>query len=460
MKKVLILERALSVGLAMLTVSFCVRAQSGAVHKSAANGEASATATLPPSTTPSDAQTLFTEASSYLGKKYDEARRNSVHLTPGLVEKIRQEQRELAMRSAAQLTARGNLNGRDNYYLALLYQLAGKPENAIEPIRLFLNESADAPKEVQQNARLVLAIQSANSKHFQDAEGALAEYAQHQPQKLLEFYHLHSALALAYYKDQQYEPSAAHAREAYAEVKQLANEQRPHRAQSAEMVASSGILLANVNFKLKKEKDALDTLRELLRLGLSMPSAQIYMNASRALAEHDHASDINKSFDESLATTATAPEIVVSEWIDQKPVKLSDLRGRVVLLDFWASWCGPCMVTMPKLKKLQEKYKDEGLTVVGLTHLYGRAQGEDVTPAEEVDFLRALKKAMHLPYPFAIAKDDDNDLTYGVRNIPTAFLIDRRGVVRYITVGASDSSDDSLSNLIKKLLAETGSSDK
>jgi peroxiredoxin len=68
--------------------------------------------------------------------------------------------------------------------------------------------------------------------------------------------------------------------------------------------------------------------------------------------------------------------------------------------------------------------------------------------------LRAYKRELKLPYAFAVAADEDNDARYGVRSIPTAFLIDRRGRIRYISVGAGEADHQELTGIIKRLLAE------
>ncbi|MGH9903023.1 MAG: TlpA disulfide reductase family protein, partial [Pyrinomonadaceae bacterium] len=154
------------------------------------------------------------------------------------------------------------------------------------------------------------------------------------------------------------------------------------------------------------------------------------------------------------AATTTAPEIKAVEWVDQSPVKLSDLRGQVVLLDFWATWCGPCVVTIPHLNKLHKKYKDRGLTVIGLTRYYGEAEGREMTPQEELAFLRQFKKKFGVGYGFAVADSEINRETYGVAGIPTAVLIDRRGAVRHIIHGVYPGSDEELTSAVRKLLDE------
>jgi thiol-disulfide isomerase/thioredoxin len=148
------------------------------------------------------------------------------------------------------------------------------------------------------------------------------------------------------------------------------------------------------------------------------------------------------------------PEIVGTQWIDQKPVKLSELRGKVVLLDFWAHWCGPCRYTFPKLQRWYENYKDEGLVILGLTNYFGHAEGKSLTPPQELEYLREFKKKNRLPYGFVIADSRENDINYGAFSFPMSFLIDRRGRVRFIALGAHESETSELGKMIKQLLDE------
>ena len=144
----------------------------------------------------------------------------------------------------------------------------------------------------------------------------------------------------------------------------------------------------------------------------------------------------------------------MNEWIDLQPTKLADLRGKVVLLDFWATWCAPCRVTLPRLQKWHDSYKDKGLVILGLTTFYGHAEGKPLTRPQELDYLREFKKKFALHYGFAVSDADDNDRNYAVSSIPTTFLIDRRGVVRFISVGSSDMEAAALTRMIKKLIDE------
>src|SRR5207253_7980818 len=164
--------------------------------------------------------------------------------------------------------------------------------------------------------------------------------------------------------------------------------------------------------------------------------------------------DLLKTFEDAPAIITRPRDVKAAEWIDQKPVQLSELRGQVVLLDFWEPWCGPCRATFPRLQKWYESYKDRGLTIIGVTDLNGQVEGKQLTHAQELDYLRDFKKKFHLPYGFAVADSSDNDLNYGVSSIPTTFLIDRRGAIRFISVGANEEEVVALGKMIKRLIEE------
>ena len=432
-----------------------IQAQSGAargVRKATADPTVPA-ATLPPSTLPSDPTVLFADADGYVERKFDEFKRNKVPYSTLLEAEVRKDQTELAAQHAAQLVARGQLKGTDNYYLGLLYVLAGRRDLALPALRRFLAETPDANKEFLQRARYVLTIQAANANQLDEAEAMFTAYAQNEPRTPVELFRLHNALANAEYQNHKLEAGAAHATAAYQLVKDPQTK-LPDQAARTKFISGAGLALADFQFKLKHDAEAFAVLEELLHLGLTMPAAHVYTDALDRLVEQGHGDAVWRAFEASANAETSAPEINIAEWIDQKPVTLASLRGQVVLLDFWATWCGPCQVTMPKLRTLHERYRDKGLVVIGLTQLYGRVRNAPLTPGEEIGYLRAFKKEQHLPYGFAVATDSDNDLRYGVRNIPTTFLIDRKGRIRFIAVGVNELNAQTLEKAIKKLLAE------
>jgi thiol-disulfide isomerase/thioredoxin len=107
------------------------------------------------------------------------------------------------------------------------------------------------------------------------------------------------------------------------------------------------------------------------------------------------------------------------------PAKLDDLRGNVIVLDFWATWCGPCQITMPVLEAWQAKYGPKGLRVVGVSN----------EPLEDINVFLASHK-----FGYTIAHDVDSSITrdYMVAGVPTLVVIDRKGIVRLVHLGADD----------------------
>lgn len=132
-----------------------------------------------------------------------------------------------------------------------------------------------------------------------------------------------------------------------------------------------------------------------------------------------------------------APELQdVVAWKNGGPLKLSDLRGKVVLLEFWGHWCGPCVGGMPDVFALHDKYHDKGLVVIGI-HV-DMADGVDTAAkldAKLVDIKKRLWKDRDLPFPVALVLMTEKGKCplareiYDIPGFPTGVLIDRRGRV-------------------------------
>ena len=135
---------------------------------------------------------------------------------------------------------------------------------------------------------------------------------------------------------------------------------------------------------------------------------------------------------------SAAPDFELKS-LDGKQVRLSDYRGRAVLLNFWATWCAPCKIEMPWFVDLQKQYAAQGLQVIGVAM---DDSGEET--------IAKFAQQMGVNYPVLIGKEAVGDAYGGVEFLPTTFIIDRQGKVVdrvFGLVGRSEFEDD-----IKKAL--------
>ncbi|HXG89693.1 MAG TPA: TlpA disulfide reductase family protein [Vicinamibacterales bacterium] len=147
-----------------------------------------------------------------------------------------------------------------------------------------------------------------------------------------------------------------------------------------------------------------------------------------------------------------APALDLSDYIGTKPPALDRLKGKVVLLFFWAHWCADCKAQAPILADLAAKYRDQGFVVVAPTQRYGYvAAGKDAAPDEEKRYIDQVRQAS---YPaleaHAVPLSEANHLRYGVSTTPTLVLVDRAGIVRLYNPGKMTLAQ--LDPLIEKTL--------
>jgi len=128
-----------------------------------------------------------------------------------------------------------------------------------------------------------------------------------------------------------------------------------------------------------------------------------------------------------------------------KTLKLSDIKGKAVLVNFWATWCEPCKVEMPRLVEVQKKYGPEGLQIVGIAM--------DDTDEK---IIASFAHKMRINYPIVIGTEKVADLYGGIDGMPTLFFVDRSGKIVDHELGLR--SIDLIESNVKKSLGESGAS--
>jgi len=399
------------------------------------------------------AEVLFDEVNTYVDKKFEEFNKRKTTYDPALETKTRQEQKDLAIKYAAVLKTR-TLEGHNLYHLGMLHHIGKDADAALETMLRYL-KSKDAKGENAQIARAVVVLYATKQNLIPEAESAVEAFAKNQPQNLLEWFGMETLITEAQKKNKDHDGMLKHAKEMLKVAKLVAADKtfNPNRRDDLLFKASS--LIADAHLHKNQKAEAIAAARELRKMALTLPSGNLLKLANIRLMGMDQTFDPRNLLDETWSTKGgTLPDLHGIEWIDQKPVKLSELRGQVVLLDFWATWCGPCRYSLPKFQSLHEQFNAKGLVVLGLTNYFGNVNGRKATPAQELAYLKTFKKDNGLTYGMVVSDSQLNDRNYGVASIPMSFLIDREGNIRFIALGASEPELAALEKMVKKVVEE------
>lgn len=409
---------------------------------------------------PATVAALYQAAANY-------ARRRAVALAAegraynsNLQAQLAEEQRALAARYAAQVAARRLLTADETLYLGQLYSLADESDNAIKTMRRWLKEHAAAAPEAQtQTALFVITLETAKQGALADAERKLSEFtARERTPDWAQHYRLEHAFADSYRTRRRYEDAIIHAEAAFAAAQQW-HLQQPFDARTRdELFYDTAAYLSDLNLEANQTGAALGALQQLRKVAIALPSADLYRRATilleRIVPPTNLMTTANEPVLRSPLAAPFAPEIFVRDWIDQKPGTLAALRGRVVLLDFWATWCTPCRVALPHMNDWQTRYKERGLTILALTQYHGSINGRQMSAGSELSILRRFKHQEGMTYAVGIDGLGTTSASYNVTSIPTAVLIDRRGRVRFISVGSTETDMSEIEQMIERLLNE------
>ena len=130
--------------------------------------------------------------------------------------------------------------------------------------------------------------------------------------------------------------------------------------------------------------------------------------------------------------------------IDDETVSLQDYKGKVVMLNFWATWCPPCVREMPSMQRLYEKFRQDGFVVLAL----------DQMESEDDVFTFTAQLELEPEFPILFDRESKVSRQYQVHGLPTTYLIDKNGMIRYRAVGGRLFDHIAVLDIIKQLLNE------
>ncbi|MBI1766506.1 MAG: TlpA family protein disulfide reductase [Acidobacteria bacterium] len=361
---------------------------------------------------------------------------------PDQLEAIKTALRQMAVQRVAPFKA-ADWKGEELLALIRLYEMGEQYAPAVEAYRLYLKDLRNL--NTLAKARIGLLRALLETDQLAEALKTLSEtkldfpgsFNEEMPLRLS----LQKDLAVALRERGQVELSLQFAREAYDFTKSPQAMNPRWREVVDPLRPNLAALIVALLEQAGKQKEAGEFHQQVLKTDFD-PQSQ-WRDAYQA--ELTSARLIGKP----------VPEVLVPRWLDGQPVKLNELRGKVVLVDFWALWCAPCVAAFPHFREWQTKYAGRGFEIVGVTRFYGRSdEKDDLNREQEWQALLAFKRKHQLSYSCAVGKMDDvtNDERYGVTGLPTTILIDRRGNVREVQRGGGNYRK--LAQRIAKLIEE------